>query len=158
MAYLVCTCRRLGGTCWWVDRGPVQTLDWRQGCDRNVDPDTLRELSAKAGKTCWPLSPAVWVTHLSFFGGQSALLKQRPSSHSSHCGFIYLDSDWWRACCVLLHSCVCTCRGAQMLIRNTSSIESWKDGHRRPGGTLNDERASLTRMSRVVLQNGVKIN
>ena len=44
-----------------------------------------------------------------------------------------------------------------MLIRDTSSIESRQDGHRRPRGTLNDERLSLTSMSRVVLQDGVKI-
>lgn len=44
-----------------------------------------------------------------------------------------------------------------MLIRNTSSIESRQDGHRRPGGTLDDERVSFTSVSRVVLQDVVKI-
>lgn len=38
-----------------------------------------------------------------------------------------------------------------MLIGDTSSIESRQDGHRRPGGTLDDERVPFTCMSRVVL-------
>ena len=45
-----------------------------------------------------------------------------------------------------------------MLIRNTSSVESRQDAGRRPGGTLNDQRLSFTSVSRVVLQDGVKIH
>lgn len=43
----------------------------------------------------------------------------------SPCGLIYLDSNWWSTFCVLLLSYVWVCRRAQMLIGNTSSIESW---------------------------------
>ncbi len=45
-----------------------------------------------------------------------------------------------------------------MLVRDASSVEGRKDGHSRPGGALDDERVSFTGMSRVVLQDGVKIS
>lgn len=142
--YLACTCRPLEGTWWWGDRGPDRTPDWRRGCDRTGDPDTLTPPSARSRKH-----------------GFTALICcvapkniHRLDIHP----FIYLDSDWRSALCVLLSGCVWVCRGTQMLIRNTSSVESRQDADRRPGGTLDDQRLSFTSVSRVVLQDGVKIH
>lgn len=142
--YLACTCRPLEGTWWWEDRGPDRTPDWRRGCDRTGDPDTLTPPSARSRKH-----------------GFTALICcvapkniHRLDIHP----FIYLDSDWRSALCVLLSGCVWVCRGTQMLIRNTSSVESRQDADRRPGGTLDDQRLSFTSVSRVVLQDGVKIH
>ncbi len=146
MVYLVCTCRQLEGTCWWEDRGPAQTLDWRQGYDKTGDPDILTALSARLRK------------HGDHCNLLCDVFSKTPISMYSHCGSVYLDSDRRSAFCVLLHSYVWVCRRAQVLIRNMSSVESWQDAHSRPGRALNDECVSFTSVSCVVLQDGVKIN
>lgn len=68
------------------------------------------------------------VSHEKFEEYRVLFWKQKAISHShspSHCGLIYLDSNWGSAFCVLLLSYIWVCRRAHMLFGNTSSIESW---------------------------------
>lgn len=148
--YLVCTCKQQEGICWWEDKGPVQTLDWRQGCGKSDGPDTRRELSATVEKTHiddetkFVKDPKPWIW---------AIFKLKTNN-----GFAYFNSNWRSTFYVLFHSLVRVYCGAQMLVRNPSSIEGWQDRHWRLGGTLDGERVSFTGVGRVVLQDVEKID
>ena len=137
--YLVCTCRRQEDIWWWVDKDPVQTLGWRQGCDRTGDTGIL-----PAPSTCVK-------EH------QNCRADKRPIMYLTFQS-IYLDSDRRSAFSVLLYCCIRVYGGTQELIRNTSSIESRQDGHWCPGGALNGECVPFTSVSCVVFQDSVKVH